>query len=200
MYLGDCRDVLPTLTGVDAVITDPPYPKEYEHLYGYAAEQAARLLPVGGHFVALCGHHNIAEVLGLCGAHLRYWWLGGMLHHSKQRLPGKWVAVAWKPAVWFVKQRRKPGDVECPVDMLEGGGQDKAHHHWGQPTYWFEHWISRLTSRGDVILDPFAGAGTTGVACVNLGRRFIGIEIDQAHFDTSCERLAAAQAQGRLFA
>jgi site-specific DNA-methyltransferase (adenine-specific) len=200
MYLGDCREILPAVASADAVITDPPYPKEFEHLYGCAAEHASRLLPVGGHFIALCGHHNIREVLSLCDAHLRFWWLCGMRHHSKQRLPGKWVSVAWKPAVWFVKERRRAGDVQCPVDLLDGGGQDKAHHEWGQPTYWFEHWIDRLTWRGATILDPFAGAGTTGVACVNLGRKFIGIEIDHQHFETACERIAAAQSQGRLFA
>ena len=48
-------------------------------------------------------------------------------------------------------------------------------------------------------LDPFMGSGTTGVACANLGRKFIGIEIEPKYFDTACERIEAAQAQGRLF-
>ena len=50
------------------------------------------------------------------------------------------------------------------------------------------------------ILDPFMGSGTTGVACANLGRKFIGIEIERKYFDVACERIAAAYAQGRLFA
>ena len=50
------------------------------------------------------------------------------------------------------------------------------------------------------ILDPFMGSGTTGVACANLGRKFIGIEIERKYFDIACERIAAAYAQGRLFA
>jgi len=49
-------------------------------------------------------------------------------------------------------------------------------------------------------VDPFMGSGTTGVACANLGRKFIGIEIERKYFDIACERIAAAQAQGRLFA
>jgi len=51
----------------------------------------------------------------------------------------------------------------------------------------------------DVILDPFMGSGSTGVACANLGRKFIGIEIEPKYFDIACERIEAAQAQGRLF-
>ena len=51
-----------------------------------------------------------------------------------------------------------------------------------------------------VILDPFMGSGTTGVACANLGRKFIGIEIEPKYFDIACERIEMAYAQGRLFA
>lgn len=53
---------------------------------------------------------------------------------------------------------------------------------------------------GDSVIDPFMGSGTTGVACAKLGRRFIGIEIERKYFDIACERIEAAQAQGRLFA
>jgi len=49
------------------------------------------------------------------------------------------------------------------------------------------------------VLDPYMGSGTTGVACLALGRRFIGIEIDQEHFATACQRLTQAAAQGYLF-
>lgn len=50
-----------------------------------------------------------------------------------------------------------------------------------------------------LIFDPFMGSGTTGVACANLGRKFIGIEIERKYFDIACERVEAAYAQGRLF-
>ena len=62
------------------------------------------------------------------------------------------------------------------------------------------HGPSRSGVRLDAqtILDPFMGSGTTGVACVNLGRKFIGIEIERRYFDIACERIERAQAQGRL--
>ena len=56
------------------------------------------------------------------------------------------------------------------------------------------------TEPGETILDPFMGSGTTGVACANLGRKFIGIEIERQYFDIACERIEAAYAQQRLFA
>lgn len=59
--------------------------------------------------------------------------------------------------------------------------------------------ISAFTRSSGVTLDPFMGSGTTGVACANLGRKFIGIEIEKKYFDIACERIEAAYAQGRLF-
>jgi DNA modification methylase len=56
------------------------------------------------------------------------------------------------------------------------------------------------TGLGQTILDPYMGSGTTGVACANLGRKFIGIEIEEKYFDIACERITAAYAQGTLFA
>ena len=56
------------------------------------------------------------------------------------------------------------------------------------------------SNEGDTAVDPFMGSGTTGVACANLGRKFIGIEIEPKYFDIACERIEAAYAQGRLFA
>ena len=60
--------------------------------------------------------------------------------------------------------------------------------------------VSDFTQAGETVCDLFMGSGTTGVACANLGRKFIGIEICEKYFDVACERIAAAYAQGRLFA
>jgi 16S rRNA G966 N2-methylase RsmD len=195
LYHGDCREILPALAAatVDLVLTDPPYPAEFLPLYGVLAEQSARLLPVGGHLVTLCGHYQVPDVLDLFKPHLRYWWLCGMSHHSKQRLPGKWVAAAWKPALWYVKERRLPGDVECPVDLMHGN-KDKEHHEWGQGQSWFHQWIERLTKPGDLVLDPFAGSGTTLAAARMLDRCAVGVEIDEQ----SCETIARRLDQGVL--
>lgn len=196
LYHGDCRELfslIPDAT-VDFVLTDPPYPLEFQHLYGVLGEQSARVLKRGGHLLSLCGHYQLPDVFNLIHPHLRFWWICGMSHHTKKRLPGKWVAAAWKPAVWYVKERRLAGDVECPVDMLTGS-RDKADHEWGQGPEWFAHWIERLTKPGELILDPFAGSGTTLHVAKLAGRRAIGFEIDEKH----CAAIARRLAQDTLF-
>lgn len=193
LYLGDTREILPTLRDADIILTDPPYHKEFVPLYGLLAREGRRMLPVGGSLVALCGHHAIGDIIWDCEQYLKFWWLCGMKHKRMRRLPGKWVSVSFKPAVWFVKERRI--DVECPIDMLTGDAADKEHHEWGQPVNWFDHWVRYLTLATDTVLDPFMGAGTTGIAAVQNGRRFVGIEKDVAHFDTACWRIEEAERQ-----
>lgn len=60
--------------------------------------------------------------------------------------------------------------------------------------------LLQVAPEGGLVIDPFMGSGTTGVACAKTGRHFIGVEQETSHFDTACERIAAAHAQGRLFA
>jgi hypothetical protein len=77
---------------------------------------------------------------------------------------------------------------------------ETAGHPAPMPKSMASDHIQTWTNPGDSILDPFMGGGTTGVACANLGRKFIGIEIEPKYFDIACERIEAAYAQGRLFA
>jgi DNA modification methylase len=73
-------------------------------------------------------------------------------------------------------------------------------HPCAKPIKATEWLVEKVSIAGDTILDPFMGSGTTGVACANLGRKFIGIEIEPKYFDIACERISAAYAQRRLFA
>lgn len=197
LYHGNCVEILPKLTAasVDLVLTDPPYPAEFDHLYADMAHAVMPLLRPGASVVSLCGHYQIPLVLdSFTAAGLRYWWLGGMRHDSIARLPGKWVSVRWKPAVWFVNGRRRKGDTNTPIDLMDGVVQnkrgDKRFHQWGQPVSWFAHWITALApDRDHVVLDPFAGSGTTLVAAKQFGCRCVGIELDESHCETAARRL-----------
>src|SRR5690606_9161061 len=73
-------------------------------------------------------------------------------------------------------------------------------HPTQKPEKLIEHIVKISSKPGGAVLDPFMGSGTTGVACANLGRKFIGIEIEPKYFDIACRRIEAAYAQGRLFA
>lgn len=75
-------------------------------------------------------------------------------------------------------------------------------HEWGHPTekpLALMEWCLGFLPVSHVVFDPFLGSGTTLVACANLGRRGIGIEIDEKYFDIACRRIEAAYAQPRLF-
>jgi site-specific DNA-methyltransferase (adenine-specific) len=78
-------------------------------------------------------------------------------------------------------------------------GGEKKDHIAEKPIGLMECLVG-LTANGATIVDPFMGSGTTGVACMNLGRKFIGIEIERKYFDIACERIENAQRQSRLFA
>ena len=200
LYLGDCLEILPTLEAgsVDAVVTDPPYPREFSHLWHPFAKEAARALADGGELITLFGHYQLPLVIdAFSQTDLRYWWICGMRQHARKKLWGKRVNIYFKPALWYVKGTKRPLD-DMPSDLVLGTKPKKAIHKWEQGLGWFEHWCDRICNVGETILDPFMGSGTTGVACVQTGRHFIGIDIDESCFEIAKKRIQEAQAQPRL--
>lgn len=190
LYCGDAREVLAHLPiGVDLLLTDPPYAWEFIELYGVLGSQAKRLLVDGGSLVSLCGTHQLPDVLDLLReAGLRYWWTTSMVHDEQGRLPGKWVVSGWKPGVWFVKGSRS--NERWVLDCRNPKDNSKNLHPWQQPESWFASWIEALVPMDGLVLDPFAGSGTTLRAAKNLGRRAIGIEIDEHSCEIAAQRCA----------
>ena len=195
---GDCLDVLRTLEAgsVDAVITDPPYPREYEHLYGAVAKEARRVLRVGGSFLTLCGHYQLPRVLADIGEHLRYRWIVKLDHPGSHARMAMGVMVTWKPMLWFVNEKLSPRR-----NIVDGCASQKRSkdtgHPWQQDLDYALWGIEALTDPSNTILDPFMGSGTTGVACVQTGRNFIGIEIDSGYAEIARQRIEKAQEQAR---
>ena len=85
-------------------------------------------------------------------------------------------------------------------EITDDRNPDGKRMHPTQKPVRVMEWTLGFIPAASLLLDPFMGSGTTGVACANLGRKFIGIEICEKYFDVACERIAAAYAQGRLFA
>ena len=78
--------------------------------------------------------------------------------------------------------------------------RERGLHPTQKPVSLMEYLIKTYTNNREIVLDFTMGSGTTGVACINLGRKFIGIEIDEKYFEIACKRISDAQKQGKLFA
>lgn len=202
LYCGNCLEIMPMLVSesIDMVITDPPYPAEYSYLWEPVARETARVLKTKGNYITLLGHYQLPLVLSVTSKYLRYWWLLWMEQSNINRLIGKGVAVRGKPALWFVKERRRDfREYGYPFDTIRSSSIEdrnaKSVHKWGQSINWFAHYIGELTKPGETVLDPFLGSGSTGIACVRAGRNFIGIENDSAYFAIAEHRIQEVQSQ-----
>ena len=195
---GDCLEVMATLDAgsVDAVVTDPPYPREFEHLYGATAQEARRVLRVGGSFLTLCGHYQLARILPDMAEHLKYRWIIRMEQPGSNARMAMGIIATWKPMLWFVNEKLSPARVVTDACVSRKRSKDSGHP-WEQGLNYALWGIENLTNPGDLVLDPFCGSGTTGVACVQTGRRFIGIEIDPGYADIARARIAKAAEQAR---
>ncbi len=193
LYLGDCLEILPTLPNVAAVVTDPPYG------VGYADQEwDQQIPPLLWLDAAILKAETVMVITGT--THMfKYpapvWTLAWARPGSVQRAKGGGFSH-WEPILVYGKQ---PLDVDCKVFPASTGDSQlyKGEHPCPKPVHVME-WL--ISGCGDTIMDPFMGSGTTGVACENLGKKFIGIEINAAYFDVACERIRNAQRQERLFA
>lgn len=201
LYLGDCRDILPTLGKVDAVVTDPPYGMAFQS--NYRTEQHRKI--VNDHDAELlrwaidlqprhsaylfCRWDNLVEVPRpkSCVTWVKNNWSMGDLEHEHARQTE--IALFYPgPEHDFPNGR--------PSDVIRAPRTGNEHHPTEKPVQLMRAIIE--WTRG-VVLDPFMGSGSTGVACADLGRPFVGIEIDPVHFATACRRIEDAQRQGQLF-
>lgn len=230
LYLGDCLEILPTLPKVDAVITDPPYgivdkfsplrkrdgtrvlQWDWDGEKTHSLIRDALVCAVGrlnrpANAFAFCGFDTseiARDVFRSAAMTVRSWvWVKQC---PPPPMPGnRWpsgyelAAFGFDAGAYFGDKRSNRCNV-MTADSLRAGNSEKAGHPTQKPLGVMEHLVAALAAPGTTALDPFMGSGTTGVACANLGRKFIGIEINEKYFDIACKRIEAAYAQGRLFA
>lgn len=164
---------------VDVIITDPPYPKEFMGLFDGLGEFAARVLKPGGSLVVMVGNLYEDEVKATLARHLNkkptcvYLTPGG----QAVQLMGEKMQSFHKPLLWFAKGEYK-GNWIGSVFRSDVNDNDKEHHHWGQSESGMGRIVEAFSERGQLVLDPFLGGGTTGIVAVDLGRKFIGVDID----------------------
>lgn len=187
LYLGDCLEILPLLGKVDAVVTDPPYPNAAGHFVeGIAAARHLMVEFDAGHWMVFWTEVEQPPVpLPLVAVHV---W-----HRTNTNRPDN-----YEPIFEFNSDGVKRASRVLPHCVIFPGltGVEASGH----PTEKNVKLMLDLAKRTrGTILDPFMGSGTTGVACVKLGRKFIGIEIDPDYFAVACKRIEQAYAQPDMF-
>ena len=176
---------------VSCIITDPPYPREFLSVYADLAETAARVLKPGGSCFVMIGQSYMPQIIEALSSRLTYQWTLAYLTPGGQAVqvfPRK-VNTFWKPVLWFVNGTYG-GQWLGDVAQSRPNDNDKRFHHWGQSESGMADLVRRCSEPGDLILDPFCGAGTTGVVAVSLGRRFIGSDLDAGSIATASARLS----------
>lgn len=221
LYLGDCREILPTLGNVDAVVTDPPYGIGFKYESHVDERETYRefIWPI----------IEKAESLVVQGGPIFVWQAQEWMAHFSELFPRPWrimisaknfvqmnrheMVHAYEPVVvWW-----RPGDryvapvgegIGTPRDwhvadsaggLLRNKQSGASEHPCPRQLDAMEFPIGNWVRPNAIVLDPFMGSGTTGVACIKLGRRFIGIEIEPRYFDIACRRIEEATRQGDMF-
>jgi 16S rRNA G966 N2-methylase RsmD len=177
---------------LDAIVTDPPYPREYLPVYEQLARFAAYALKPGGSLVVMVGQSYLPEILAAMCPIITYQWTAAYLTPGGQavQLWQRKVNAFWKPLLWFV-QGEYSGKWIGDVAKSPPNHNDKRFHDWGQSELGMVDILERFTNPGELVCDPFLGAGTTALAAVQLGRRFVGADIDNEQVMIAQGRLGA---------
>jgi site-specific DNA-methyltransferase (adenine-specific) len=222
LILGDCREVLPTLSEVDAVVTDPPYGQSYRapgpqrsgpglNAPGIctvptsprqiAADDQDWAVPFAAGLPCdriIWGAHKCAHLLPPGG------WLvwdkrDGIGTNSYGDGEAAWTNLDTPMRIFRHLSMGlivKSGSLEA--ERQPGTSAQVGRIHPTQKPVALMEWCLSFI-KNETVLDPFMGSGTTGVACARLGRRFIGVEIEPKYFDIACRRIEAAYRQHDLF-
>jgi DNA modification methylase len=204
LYLGDCREILPTLGRVDAVVTDPPY----------GIGEAAGKNKSRGNLAVAKDYGNEAWDNQPC-----FDGIGEAIARSDYQIifGGNYYPLS-PTSCWLVwdKLNGETDFADCELawtnlpkavrriqymwrGMLRAHGEPRGDHPTQKPIGVMKWCIGQLPDGCETICDPFMGSGTTGVAAIQLGRKFIGIERSERYFDAACRRIADARKQPDMF-
>ena len=228
LYLGDCMEVLPTLGKVDAVITDPPYEIKNKFgtssMYGTRVMQfhfdtegiteqivfpALKIaFEKSNSFHVFCDpeqYAGIANAARLNGMTPKPWAKAKLC--APPPMPGNWWPSSFELAIYGYQTGAYFGDTSgtrknlMTFDSYRHGirASEKVDHPTQKWLPMIAYLVQTIVPPNGCALDPFMGSGTTGVAAVQMGRKFLGIEREPKYFDIACERIQKAVNQGQLF-
>jgi len=221
LYCGDAREVIPTLKGISAVITDAPYGTE-ELVIGYGRRQQVEGKSKKD-YLLIANDKNLnvtGEVFALLRKQLRNAWLvsfyscrvspkffkmmegyeyfNEMVWDKKVPGMGSQIRLQHENIAFF--KVGKPSDLKDTMSVMTFmpvKGKDKGIHPHEKPHQVMVNLVDMVP--GQTILDPFCGTGSTGAAAVQLKRGFVGIEIDPKHFEAAIRKVTAAIKQPMLW-
>lgn len=229
LYLGDCLEIMPTLGKVAHVIGDPPYEARMHAAKSHEADLrkdgGPALMAIDFESVDAIREPFVKIAADICEG----WFIVFCTPEGVGRWADvvDLSAMKYKRACVWVKPDSTPQfNGQCPAMGAEnficawagtghsrwnGGGKRGVYTHLvnnpersgkhptEKPRKLMTEILADFTKPGETVLDPFMGSGTTGVAAVQMGRPFIGIEMNPVYFELACKRIENAQRQGSLF-
>lgn len=227
LYQGDALEILPTISGADVLCSDPPYlvskggfagnlqleggfggwMKDYGNqgdivecdlefeqwmplVFAALGEQAHAYFMSNGRNVKAM--QQAAE-----DANFRFHTL--LVWDKRTALPNKYYQNVTEFGLFMFKGRARTINDPASKNLVTIFQRDESAHPTEKPVELMKFWIGNSSKPDDLVLDPFMGSGTSGVAALQMGRRFVGIEKDPRWFDVACERVAKAERQQDLF-
>jgi site-specific DNA-methyltransferase (adenine-specific)/modification methylase len=190
LYFGDCAEILPTLGRFDAVVTDPPYGigisknpvrQKHEKMDWDSSTPTNDLMNI------VLNSSNYAIIWG--GNYFNLPPSQGFFIWDK--LQPENFSLAMVEMAWT--------NIKTPAKMFRQSVTSYSKEHPTQKPVNLMEWCISYCKDTNTIIDPFMGSGTTGVACVNLKKQFVGIERETKYFDIACKRIEDAQRQQHLF-
>lgn len=216
LYLADCMEILPTLPKVDAVITDPPYgvglkgkankwraetSGGYISFDDFPENVLSNVIPRFEAALSISKRAVLTPGSRMAHSYPAPDAIGGIYNRCGAG-SGKWGFECVAPVYYYGPdpylssgKGRRPNGWEQPVNDYA----ERSDHPCPKPIKLMVWLVERGSIIGETILDPFMGSGTTGIAAIQLGRKFIGIEREPKYFDIACRRIEQAVAQGKLF-
>ncbi len=202
LRVGDLREVWADVPdgSIDAIVTDPPYSTEFIPLFEDLARLAARVLKPGRLAAVYCGHVHLDEELRFLDAGgLTYCWHGvNVLPGLHSNIRTHMINGHHRSVLLFSAGPFRPRKWLHDLFVAEGRGGPEARplHKWQQAVEPCRHWVRQVSEPGELIFDPFLGSGTTAVAALAEGRRFMGGDIEAGNVATARARLDAGEAGG----
>lgn len=207
LYLGDCRRIMPIIGMVDVVVTDPPYgigkkrgtigksraKNEYDVFDDTPENVENIIIPNVKYALSQCKRAAITSGPKMMMKYPEPQDIG-MFYQPASCGMSYWGRTTWQPILFYGRDPR----IGKTIDNLHYVMTEKSscnEHPCAKPQKAWDWLVNKASLDGEIVMDPFMGSGTTGVSCVKMGRKFVGIEISEYYFDLACKRISEAQLQ-----